>query len=163
LASRIRSFNDQPVQDTNTLRNRVAGATPGSEATVVVVRNGSEQTLKVKLDEAEPSQSARGDAVGDSDDKASLGISVTPLTPELAARSGLPKDAKGVVIQQVNPDGRAAGAGIQPGDVILEVNRQPVEDVEELRTAVRRSSDRPTLLLVHRAERGELFVTVRPS
>jgi Do/DeqQ family serine protease len=159
----IRSFNNQPVQDTNALRNRVANATPGSEATVVVVRDGSERTLKVKLDEAEASKGARADATADSDDKAALGIAVTPLTPELAARTGLPKDTQGVVIQQVNPDGRAAGAGIQPGDVILEVNRQPVQNVDELRAAVRRSPDRPTLLLVHRAERGELFVTVRPS
>jgi serine protease Do len=159
----IRSFNNHPVLDTNTLRNRVADATPGSEATVVVVRDGSERTLKITLDEAEASKSARADAAADSDDKASLGIAVTPLTPELAARRGLPKDAQGVVIQQVNPDGRAAGAGIQAGDVILEVNRQPVQNVDELRAAVRRSPDRPTLLLVHRAERGELFVTVRPS
>jgi serine protease Do len=159
----IRSFNNQPVQDTNTLRNRVADATPGSEATVVVVRDGSERTLKVKLDEAEASKSARADAAADPDDKASLGIAVTPLTPELAARVGLPKDAQGVVIQQVNPDGRAADAGIQAGDVILEVNRQPVQNVDELRAAVRRSSNRPTLLLVHRADRGELFVTVKGS
>jgi serine protease Do len=159
----IRSFNNQPVQDTNTLRNRVAEATPGSEATVVVARDGSERTLKVKLDEAEASKGARADAAGDPDDKAALGIAVTPLTPELAARAGLPKDTQGVVIQQVNPGGRAADAGVQPGDVILEVNRQPVQNVDELRAAVRRTSDRPTLLLIHRAGRGELFVTVRAS
>ena len=159
----IRSFNDQPVQDTNTLRNRVADVTPGSSATIVVIRDGAEKTLSVKLDEAEVSKSARSADAADPDDKASLGVAVAPLTPELAARAGLAKDAQGVMIQQVNPDGRAADAGLQPGDVILEVNRKPVQDVDGLRTAVRKSPERPTLLLVHRAERGQLFVTVRPA
>jgi len=159
----IRSFNGQPVQDTNSLRNRVADAAPGSSANVVVVRDGSEQTLTVKLDEADASKSARAADATAPDDKVALGIGVGPLTPELAARVGLGKDAQGVVIQQVNPDGRAADAGLQPGDVILEVNRQPVQDVDALRAAVRRSPDRPTLLLVHRAERGQLFIAVRPA
>ena len=87
---------------------------------------------------------------------------MTPLTPERAARAGLPKGTRGVLVEQVNPDGRAADAGIQPGDVIVEVNRQPVQTVDELRSAVRRANDRPTLLLVNR-EGQDLFVTVRPS
>jgi serine protease Do len=159
----IRSFNNQPVRDTNTLRNRVADATPGSNATVVVVRDGSEKTLTIKLDETAASKTAKSDDSAAGDDKAALGVAVAPLTPEFAAKAGLGKDAQGVVIQQVNPDGRAADAGLQPGDVILEVNRQAVQSVDELRSAVRRSPDRPTLLLVHRAERGQLFVTVRPA
>ena len=55
----IKSFNGQPVQDFNSLRNRVADTTPGSNATVVVVRDGSEKTLSVKLDEAAASKMAR--------------------------------------------------------------------------------------------------------
>jgi serine protease Do len=157
----ISSFNDKPVQDTNSLRNRVADAAPGSSVPMIVIRDGAEKTLSVKLDAAAPAKSAKA-AEADPDDKAALGIAAAPLTPEFAARAGLEKDAHGVVIQQVNPDGRAADAGLQTGDVILEVNRQPVQDVDGLRAAVRRSPERPTLLLVHRAERGQLFVTVRP-
>jgi len=74
----------------------------------------------------------------------------------------LPRGTQGVVVQQVNPDGRAADAGIQEGDIILEVNRQAVQSVDDLRAAVRKSTDRPTLLLVNREGR-DLFVTVRPS
>jgi len=159
----IRSFNNQPVHDTNTLRNRVADATPGSNASVVVLRDGAEKTLTIKLDESAASKTAKADDAAAGDDKAALGVAVAPLTPEFAAKAGLAKDAHGVVIQQVNPDGRAADAGLQAGDVILEVNRQSVQSVDDLRAAVRRSPERPTLLLVHRAERGELFVTVRPA
>ena len=160
----IKSFNGQPVHDFNALRNRVADVAPGSSASVLVVRDGSEKTLSVKLDEAAVSREARERTEGGSDDKAALGVAVTPLSPELASRAGLARDAHGVVVQQVNPDGRAADAGIQAGDIILEVNRQPVKSVDDLRSAVRRASDKPTLLLVRRAagdEGRDLFVTVR--
>jgi Do/DeqQ family serine protease len=162
----IKSFNGRPVQDFNALRNRVAEATPGSNATVVIVRDGSEQTLAVKLDEAESSRAARESSTGAADDKAALGVAVAPLTPDAAARAGLGRDARGVVVQQVNPDGRAADAGLQPGDIILEVNRQPVQTVEDLRAAVRTAVEKPTLLLVRRAADGggnDIFVTVRPQ
>jgi serine protease Do len=162
----IRSFNGQPVHDFNALRNRVADATPGSSASVVVVRDGAEKNLSVKLDEAAVSREARERSEGGSDDRAALGVAVAPLSPELASRAGLGRDAHGVVVRQVNPDGRAADAGIQSGDIILEVNRQPVQSVEELRSAVRRASEKPTLLLVRRSDGDEgrdIFVTVRPQ
>src|SRR4051812_7249072 len=158
----IKSFNGQPVQDTNSLRNRVADAAPGANATVVVLRDGNEKSLSVKLDEAAGSKVARDGATEDSNDKSALGVAVAPLTPELAERAKLPKGAEGVVVQQVNPEGRAADAGIQPGDVILEVNRKPVGSINDLRSALARSADRPTLLLVSR-EGNTQFVTVRPS
>ena len=72
------------------------------------------------------------------------------------------KSAKGLVITGVNPDSRAAEAGLQEGDVIVEVNRKTVTSVDELRTAVRGASQRPVLLLVER-EGQTRFVTVRPS
>jgi S1-C subfamily serine protease len=62
----------------------------------------------------------------------------------------------------VNPNGRAADAGIQPGDVIEEVNRQPVNTVDDLRATVRKTTDRPLLVLVNR-QGSEIFVTVRPA
>ena len=73
----IKSFNGQPVHDFNSLRNRVADAAPGSSATVVVVRDGSEKTLTVKLDEATAGESrARATATRRrGDDKAALGVS----------------------------------------------------------------------------------------
>ncbi|HEY7450864.1 MAG TPA: DegQ family serine endoprotease [Vicinamibacterales bacterium] len=158
----IKSFNGHAVLDTNSLRNRVAGTMPGSNATVVVVRDGSERTLTVKLGELAESRTARQDSQGPNDDRTSLGVSVAPLTPELASRAGVPKDVHGLLVQEVNPDSRAAEAGIQAGDVIQEVNRKPVETVEELRAAVKATTDRPTLVLVNREGR-DLFVTVRGS
>ena len=160
----IQSFNGLPVHDTNTLRNRVAEAGPGSSASVVILRDGSEQKLTVKLDEAAASMAARNSdrEPAASEDKTSLGVAVTPLTPELAERAKASKNARGLLIEDVNPNGRAADAGIQAGDVIQEVNRQPVKSVNDLKAALKQSSGRPTLLLIQR-QGSDIFVTVKPS
>jgi len=158
----IKSFNGQPVHDYNALRNRVADMTPGSSVSIGVVRDGSEKTVTVKLDEATASRAGRDRDSAPDADKTALGISVAPLTPEMAAEAKLPRNTRGVVVQDVDPDGRAADAGIQAGDIVLEVNRTPVQSVDELRAAVRKSSDRPTLLLVNREGRS-IYVTVRAS
>jgi len=158
----IESFNGQPVQDFNSLRNRVAATTPGTTADLTIVRDGAEKHLSVKLEETNPSKLARGgDGDPDSNDKAALGVSVAPLTPELASRLGT-KSSEGLVVQNVDPDGRAADAGIQSGDVIESVNRQPVKSVEELRNALKRNADRPVLLLINR-QGSNVFVTVKPA
>jgi Do/DeqQ family serine protease len=158
----IMAFNGQAVHDTNTLRNRVAEAGPGSTADVTIVRDAKEKHVSVKLDQASGDRIARRDSESGSVDQSSLGVSVAPLTPELASRYRLPRDTHGIVVQDVDPNGRAADAGIQAGDVIEEVNRQPVQSVEDLRAALRRTTDRPVLLLVNR-EGSSRFVTVRPN
>jgi Do/DeqQ family serine protease len=158
----IQAFNGQPVHDTNSLRNRVAETAPGTTADVTIVRDGSEKHVSVKLDEAAGDRVARRSGESAGDDQAALGISVAPLTPELASRYKLPRDAHGVVVQDVDPDGRAADAGIQPGDVIEEANRQPVQNIEDLRAALRKNPERPVLLLVNRQGNG-MFLTVRPK
>ena len=158
----ITTFNGQPVQDFNSLRNRVADMAPGAAASIGVIRDGRAKTLTVTLDEAEGSKQARSTSESASDDKAALGVAVAPLTPQLAERAGLPRDARGVLIQDVNPDGRGADAGLQEGDVIVEVNRQAVQTVDDLRSALRKAGDKPALLLVSREGR-QSFITVRPS
>jgi serine protease Do len=160
----IVSFNGQPVTEYNALRNRVAEAKPGASATVGIVRDGSEKTLTVKLDEASPNRTARGSSndAPESADQTALGVAVAPLTPEAAARAGIRGNIKGLLVQNVEPDSRAADAGIRPGDVIVEANRKSVTSVDELRAAVRGTPDRPLLLLVNR-EGHDLFLTVRPS
>jgi len=158
----IKAFNGQAVRDTNTLRNRVASAGPGSTADVTIVRDGAEKHVSLKLDEAAVNQTARAGGEADSADNSALGVSVAPLTPDAVSRLRLPKNARGVVVEEVDPDGRAADAGIQPGDLIEEVNGQPVNTVDDLRAAVSKTTARPLLLLVNR-QGSEIFVTLRPS
>src|SRR4030095_8455980 len=95
-----------------------------------------------KLDEATADKLARRGERGESDDrggddKTALGVSVAPLTPETADRLRVPKGTQGLVIEDVTPDGRAAAAGMQPGDIIVEANRRPGKTGEGLGAAKR--------------------------
>jgi Do/DeqQ family serine protease len=161
----IRSLNGQPVRDMNTLRNRIAEAAPNASADLLIVRDGAERHVTAKLDELS-ARSARGGQpdreTGDDSDKTALGVSVAPVTPEIASRLGIPAATKGLVVQDVDPDGRAMDAGIRSGDVIQEVNRRQVASVTDLRAALRQSSDRPALLLINR-QGADIFVTVKPA
>jgi S1-C subfamily serine protease len=159
----IVSFAGQPVRDLNALRNRVAESEPGSKHPIVIVRDGREQTLSVTLDEREASRTAANtDSSSNSPAASTLGVRVSPLTAERARRERMPEGTRGLVIEDVDPNSRAASAGLQVGDVITEANRRPVESVDDLRSAVKQSASRPVLLLVMRDGR-ELFMTVRPS
>ncbi len=160
----ITALDGQPVKDMNTLRNRVAQSTPGTSAELTVIRSGHEQHLAVKLDELNPDQMARNGRSADDGtaDKGLLGVAVEPLTPALAERLGVKSTTRGLVVDEVNPDSRAADAGLQQGDVIESVNRQAVTSVDELRSALAKTPDRPALLLIARKE-SEIFVTVRPA
>ena len=80
----------------------------------------------------------------------------------MAAEAGVARNTRGLMVREVDPDGRAAGAGIEQGDIITEVNRTPVDSVEALRDALRKTPDRPVLLLVNR-DGQDRFVTVRRS
>jgi Do/DeqQ family serine protease len=158
----IVAFNGKPVDDVNGLRNRVAETAPGTTVDVGVIRNGADKTVSVKLDELKPEQSASSGGSSDRAEPGTLGITVAPLTPELARRQEMPATLQGLLVQSVDPDSRAADAGLQQGDVIQQVNRRPVRSVDDLRSAVRQTTDRPALLLVHRGDR-DIYLTVRPS
>ena len=156
----ITALNGTPVDDPNALRNRIASTPPGSEVTLTILRNGQEQQVRARLTSlSESKENAAGPGNGSGDEHAQLGISVEPLTPDLAKQLGLGAGASGVVVAEVDPAGPAAEAGIQPGDLILEVNRQPVRSPAEIKTALQKSGSRPVLLLVAR-DGKTLFLAV---
>ena len=151
----ILSVNGERVKDGNDLRNEVAQLLPGSKATLTIVREGREQQIEATLAELQANTRAGGS--GSPGESSGFGLSVEPLTPERARQLGTRATA-GIVVTAVDPSSRAAAAGLQPGDVIEEVDRRPVGSVDALRSALT-SGDRPALLLVHRGA-STLFLTL---
>lgn len=148
------------VADSNNFRNRVASAQPGTNVALTIWRDGREQELSVTLGErasnnAGEREGQKGDATG-----GKLGVAVEPLTPEAAAQLRLAQGTKGLIVRQVSPEGAAAEAGIEAGDVIVEFNRQSVATIEELRAALDAAQGRPVLMLINR-QGSNLFITVR--
>jgi Do/DeqQ family serine protease len=155
----ILALNGQNVTDSNALRNAIASMAPGSRASLTVLRDGQKQTLEATVSEREPAAAARGDAGADPS-SGRYGMSVQPLTPDLADQLQLPSGTKGVAVVDVDPAGAAAEAGLQQGDVIQKVNGRAVESGSDLKSALDAASDRPALLLVQREGHG-LFLALR--
>jgi Do/DeqQ family serine protease len=147
----ITAVNGARTDDGNTLRNHIAATPPGTDVALTVLRDGHEETMHAKLIELKADEDAAASEVGGNKESGGgqLGVTVEPVTLELANRLKL-KRAQGVVVTEVVPGSPAAEAGIEPEDVILEVNRQAVKSGTDIRAAVRESGSRPTLLLISR-------------
>jgi len=159
----ITALNGQPVNESNVLRNAIASTAPGVEVTLTIQRDGSEQQVRATLGELAVSAESKNEQSGGSNtnDGGQLGLSVAPLTPADAAQLGLRSGTQGLLVRAVDPAGPAAAAGIREGDVIEQINQQPVRSASDVRAALQRSGAKPALLLVNR--RGtEIFVAVRP-
>jgi serine protease Do len=153
----VTAINGQPVRDSNMLRNQIAELGPDAEARLTVVRDGSERTLGVKLAEL-ASREAPSASRESAADPTGYGMAVEPLTPERAKQLGAGATS-GLLVTTVQPEGRAATAGIRSGDIIEEVNGRTVTTATALRDALKSTGDRPALLLVHRGE-TTVFLTL---
>ena len=160
----IIALDGTPVNDTNAFRNHIASTAPGSEVTLTILRDNREQKIRATLGEFKPDagESEEGSDNGPgSTGQGKLGLTVIPITPEIASELNLRAGTQGVVVDSVDPAGPAAAAGLARGDVIQEVNRQAIRSAADLRAAIDKNGAKPALILINR--RGDaIYVTVRP-
>jgi Do/DeqQ family serine protease len=148
----VTAINGTPVEDSNSLRNRIAATPPGTDVTLSVLRDGHEEQLHAKLTQLDTTAAAASSEGGSGGGEAAggqLGVSVEPVTASIASRLKL-KHTEGVVITDVTANSPAAEAGLQADDVILEVNHQAVKSATDIRASMKLSGTRPTLLLIVR-------------
>jgi S1-C subfamily serine protease len=91
-----------------------------------------------------------------------FGLTLQPFVAESATRYGLDADDQGLLVTRVDPASNAANAGIRQGDLIQEVNRQPVKSLTEFTSAIQQSGSRPALILLKRRN-NVIYVTLRPG
>jgi len=157
----ILSYQGRPVVDTNAFRNEIAATKPGTTVTVKVLRDGKTIEVKPTLDEMTAARGGSRWIDGEREGPAArYGMTVEPLTPELAAQLQLARNAKGVVITNVDPSGAAASAGLREGDVIQQVNGKSVDDADDVRDALYNNGGKPSVLLVARGD-TTIFVPLR--
>lgn len=161
----ITAINKQPITDNNNLRNVVASMPPGSTIEVTAQRNGRDQNFQVALAELPERPQSEGEETSSSGGPSAndrFGLTLQPLTAETASRYGLDADDPGLLVTRIDPASNAANAGIRPGDLIQEVNRQPVKTLSEFTSAVQQSGSRPALILIKRRN-NVIYVTLRPG
>jgi Do/DeqQ family serine protease len=147
----IVEFGGQRTAEVPDLQRAVADAEPGKVSRVTILRDGKRESLDVKIGEMpadEPMVASRGTE--------RWGLSVQPITPELARQFKLPGN-DGVLVAEVEENSPAARAGIRPGDAIVEVNRRRVRDLRSFEDALG-GSEQDVLLFLQREGRSQYVV-----
>jgi len=160
----ITAVNGQSVADTNNLRNVVASMAPGTKVSLKTLRDGHEQDTQLTLAElpARPQADEEESDAGQTPGSGKFGLSLQPLTTDMASRVGLDASDQGLIVAKVDPNGAAADAGIRQGDLVVEVNRRPVRTIAEFNAAVQQSGQKPALLLIKRRN-NTIFVPLKPG
>jgi len=153
------AYREKEITNTSTLRNEAALGPIGQEAKLTVLRKGKKEELTVKIGNLEDATKLLSASV-----KERLGAELRPVTPDEAEKHGLGPQ-QGVVIAWVDPKGPLGQVGFEVGDVILEINGQPVESVEELSgliSTVKPGQKIAVVALDHRTDNsGHVEVVVR--
>ncbi|HTZ76752.1 MAG TPA: PDZ domain-containing protein, partial [Stellaceae bacterium] len=156
----IESFNGHQIEKLRDLPIMVAETPVGTDAKVQVRRQGKDVTLEAKIVE----QPANLDKLASNDTEqqqpsakperaSALGLKLQPLTPELRRQLKVPAHVKGVVVSSIDESSPLADVDLQPGDVIVAVNQQPVTSTQEAASklkAVGSSHDKNLLLQINR-------------
>jgi serine protease Do len=171
----ILSFDGRAVPESRRLPRMVAETDVGKKVAVVIWRNGKRENLAVQLGELEkvdqaalttPEESAPKEKGGLAFKE--LGLSLSPLDKDLANRFELEEDASGLVVVDVDEDSNASEKGLQPGDIIVEINQEKVKTLDDVRKQVEKAdkAGRRSVLLLVKFRQGEdplRFVPLRLS
>jgi serine protease Do len=155
----IIEYSGKPVRTGSDLPRMVAVTKPGTEVNVKIVRDKKEKVLQVKVGQMKDAELS--DMEGSDEESAAmgLGITVSELDAQTARQLDL-EEEEGVVITRVKVNSPAEKAGLQRGDVILEINREPVANVEDYRNRTSKAKAGDTLLFLIYRRGGSMFVPV---
>jgi serine protease Do len=150
----ILSFDAHAVNKVRDLPLVVAQTPVGRKAKVELWRNGKRESLDVTIGEMpENPQLAQNDQSGDqpqsaAEDTSALGLKLAPLSEQMRKRAGVSKQVKGVVVTAVDDDSPLAELGIQPGDVIQQINQQPVTTPQQAEKKLKEAKKGENVLLL---------------
>ena len=161
----IDQLNGQKVIDGSALQVAVSQKQPGDTIKLGIIRNGQQQSVDVKVGEYHKpgTEVATNDGSGAQGNTGKLGVSVDDLSSDVRQQLNLPADVKGAAIAQVRPGSPAEDAGLQPGDVVVEVNRKPVSSAEQFATIVHSNPAGKDILLLVWSKGNESYRVVHPS
>jgi len=154
----IIEFDGKEIKEMSELPRMVANMPIGKEVEVRMLRNGREKTLKVTIGELKEEREAAVKPTSREFEE-ELGLTVQPLTSEMARRFGL-SETKGVMVSNVSPDSPSDEAGIRRGDIIQEINRWPIKDMDDYQKALREAKNKKSLLLLVRRGDNTIYLAL---
>jgi serine protease Do len=156
----IVAVDGNPVNSSTDLTTRLARYQPGDRVTLTIVRDRRTRDIPVQLGEFDRPQPESRPVAARESPQQRLGLAVADVTPQVARQYGLEDGIQGVVVTSVARGSPAAQIMLQPGDVILEMNRQPVRNARELER-VARDVDRGDIVVLRIRARDTGNVAVR--
>ncbi len=153
----IVEFDGQPIKESNELPTIVARTAIGKQTTLKVIRDGKSMSLPVEIGELKDDDVAV--SAGPTEE---LGLAVQTLTPEIAESLGVDAADGGVVVAGVEPGSVADEAGLQRGDIILEVNRSAVANDADFGRAIAKAKGKKSILFLVRRGDNTIFVALKP-
>ena len=164
----IRSLNGHKLDSSSRFRNDVSATSPGSDVTLEVLRDGAPravvvrlETLKEKEEEAAgvaPGATGARPGGGHEDEAAIGGLAVVDLGAQLRRRLNVPGPIRGVVVTDVAPQGPADRLGLRPGDIVMEVDRQPVTSSGDFHRQARAAADRDRVVVLVYREGNTIYL-----
>jgi serine protease Do len=165
LGDVITTVDGKPVNTAQQLKNQIRGKKLGQPVVLEVVRNGKKLTLKVQPEEwpedTQPVANRRGGAEPEAE-SADLGLTVKPVTKELAKEYGI-EMAEGLLITAVEPGGLAHRKGVLRGDIITEINQRGVATLKDYREAMKSADTKKGLVLNLISQGVSKFVILKDS
>ena len=158
----ITAVDGKKVETGRELSRIVADTPVGEKARIDYIRDGRPKSVRVVLskrtDEKELAGRKPTSEKGDE-----IGLVVQNLTPDIASHFGLNEEDAGVLVVRVKNDSRASKAGIEPGDVIKEVNHQTVNNVAEYNKIINKiNSKKEISLLIKRRDQAFVAIKIKP-
>jgi serine protease Do len=132
----ITEIDGHKVNDAGELQATIAEKQPGTKVELTVLRDGKTMTVPLTLEALGSHPEDSGSASSEGQGKMHWGIGLGNLTPDMRDQLQAPKDIRGAVIEQVQPGSSADNAGLQQGDIILEVNRHKVQSASDVQQAL---------------------------
>ena len=151
----IIAYDGKAVKDSHDLPAMVAATPVDKEVTVTILRHGKEQNLTMQVGKL-PSEEAKLET-SVQPAKGKWGLQLHELNPQIAHQLRIKAD-QGVAVVGVEPGSPADEAGMRQGDVIVEVDRHPVESLNDVKEKIDKSEDKDHLLLLVQRENGKFYV-----
>lgn len=153
----IVAVDGKKVEDSGMLRNTVSASAPGAKIAITIIREGKEQVVNATLTEYKEKKVVKKTSY----DNVLKGVTVQELTPSLRDKLGILENLSGVAITEIAADS-PAGDLLQPGDVIQEVNRVPIQSAQDYDQVVSKIKATDTVLLLIQRGGGSIYLTINP-
>jgi serine protease Do len=159
----IAQLNGQKIVNGSALQVAVSEMAPGTKITLGILRDGKLETLNLTVGQFHGNTEVAENGGEDGQPNGKIGIEIGNLTTEARQQFNVPEQVHGVLVQNVRSGSPADDAGLQPGDVILEVNRKPAESASQFASAVHQDKDGKELLILVWSKGNSSYRTIHPD